>query len=85
MLPILPAIATFPYGYWEASYTIEESRDDEKILSKHTSRALRRSESATQSRLRTDHTLRRRITIGACVGSFLFIVLVGFGVGLLAA
>jgi hypothetical protein len=38
-----------------------------------------------QSRLRTDHVLRRKIIIGACVGSFLFLAMLGFGVGLLAA
>jgi hypothetical protein len=85
MLPISPAVATFPYGYWEASSTIEEGRDDESILSRNTSRSLRRPDNATQIRLRTDHVLRRRIIICACVGSFLFIALLGFGVGLLAA
>jgi hypothetical protein len=85
MLPISPAIATFPCGHWEASSTIEEGCDDESILSIHTSHAFGRPDSATQSRLRTDHTLRRRIIIGACVGSFLFIALLGFGIGLLAA
>jgi hypothetical protein len=63
----------------------EEGRGDGSKLPRHTSRALEKSDKVMQSRLRTDHVLRRKIIIGACVGSFLFLAMLGFGVGLLAA
>jgi len=80
-----PTAATFLYHTWETSPTIEEGHRNENKLERHPPRALKKSDKQMQCRLRTDRVLRRNIIIGACVASFLFMALLGFGVGLLAA
>jgi hypothetical protein len=45
----------------------EEGRGDGSKLPRHTSRALEKSDKVMRSRLRTDHVLRRKIIICACV------------------
>lgn len=70
--------------------TVIEGHEDERLLQRYTSRTLKtadkRQERRTmQSRLRTDQVLRRKIIVGACVCSFLFLALLGFGVSMLAA
>lgn len=76
---------TFSDSSWEILATIEEGHDHGSNPRERTSHTLRRQDKHLQSRLRTDHVLRRRIIVGACVGSFLFLAVLGFGVGLFAA
>lgn len=76
---------TFSDGSWEILGTIEEGHNYGSDPRERMSHTLRRPGKTMQSRLRTDHVLRRRIIIGACVGSFLFLAVLGFGVGLFAA
>lgn len=75
---------------WETTTIIEEGHGDKRLLQRYISRALepkdqRKDQRTMQSRLRTDQVLRRRIIIGACVGSFLFLALLGFSVSMVAA
>lgn len=74
---------------WETTSVIE-GQEDKCLLQSYISRALkpkdkRKDRHTMQSRLRTDRVLRRRIIIGACVGSFLFLALLGFSVSMVAA
>ena len=74
----------------ETTTVIEEGHEDERLLQKYISRALEPTDKKKyrrdmQSRLRTDQVLRRKIVVGACVGSFLFMALLGFGISILAA
>lgn len=74
----------------ETTTANEEVHEDERLLQKYISRALeptdkKRHRRDMQSRLRTDQVLRRKIIVGACVGSFVFLALLGFGVSMLAA
>lgn len=76
---------------WETTSVIEEGHDDdERVLQRYISRVHhtkdRREDRRTmQNRLRTDQVLRRKIVIGACVGSFLFLALLGSGASMIAA
>lgn len=75
---------------WETTTVIEESHQDERLLQRYISGALRptgqqKDRRTVQSRLRNDQVLRRKIIIGACVGSFLFLALLGFSVSMIAA
>jgi hypothetical protein len=85
MLSISATTTNLSLSPWEASLLSEEGHGDGSKLPRHASRALEKSDKVMQSRLRTDRVLRRKIIIGACVGSFLFLAMLGFGVGLLAA
>lgn len=76
---------TFSDGSWEILGTIEEGHNYGSDPRERTSHTLRGLDKDMQSRLRTDHVLRRRIIVAACVGSFLFLAVLGFGVGLFAA
>lgn len=74
----------------ETTIVIEEGHEDERLLQGYIPRVLEptgrmKGRGAVQSRLRTDRVLRRKIIVGACVGSFLFLALLGFGVSMVAA
>ncbi|KAH0294001.1 hypothetical protein KCU62_g530, partial [Aureobasidium sp. EXF-3399] len=77
---------TISDGSWEILGVIEEGRNnDERAVPRSSYHRLEKPDRTTQSRLRNDHVLRQRIIIAACVGSFLFLAVLGFGVGLFAA
>ncbi|CAC9893208.1 hypothetical protein D6C84_06309 [Aureobasidium pullulans] len=75
---------------WETATVVEEGQEDEHLLQKYGHFSSERTDKktdhrATPSSLRTDHVKRRRIIIGACLGSFIFMILFGFGAGMLVA
>ncbi|KAL2032634.1 hypothetical protein VTO58DRAFT_105806 [Aureobasidium pullulans] len=70
-MPSIPPPASISSeDLWETATVVEEGHEDEHLL---------------ESSLRTDHVKRRRIIIGACLGSFIFMILFGFGAGMLVA
>lgn len=74
----------------ETTMVIEEGYEDERLLQRYISSVLeptgrKKGRRAVESRLRTGQVLRRKIIVGACVGSFLFLALLGFGVSMVAA
>lgn len=90
MASIPPTNSMFTDDPWETTIVIREGHEDKRLLQRHISLTLGRTDErkdrrTMESRLRTDQVLRRRIIIGACVGSFLFLALLGFGVSMLAA
>jgi len=77
---------TFSDGSWEILGVIEEGpNNDERAIHRSSYHRLEKPDKTMQNRLRNDHVLRHRIIIAACVGSFLFLAVLGFGVGLFAA
>ena len=80
-----PIMSSFTDEPWEATAFVEEAYGDKHLARKHIPSTRESEDKWHQSRLRTDHVLRRKIIVGACVGSFLFLALLGFGVSLFAA
>jgi hypothetical protein len=80
-----PITATAPYKTWDALPIIEEGHDKKRELRNKSPRPIKRPGSDSQGRLRTDHHLRRNISIYACVGSLVVLALLGFTIGLMAA
>jgi len=75
---------------WEAVTVVEQGQEDEHLLQKYKHFSPERTDKktdqcSTQSSLRTDHVKRRRIIVGACVSSFVLMILLGFGAGMLVA
>ncbi|CAD0094807.1 unnamed protein product [Aureobasidium vineae] len=80
-----PTISNFTDEPWETATIIGETYEDEYLVRKHISSTGELANKKMQSRLRTDHVLRRKIIVGACVGSVLFLALLGFGISMFAA
>ena len=86
-----PIISTFSEDSWDAASVVEEAhvellplkQNDAYILTTLTNK--KTDNHAEESSLRTDPVIRHRIIIGACLGSFLFLVVIGLLVGCFAA
>ncbi|THY31836.1 hypothetical protein D6D01_02744 [Aureobasidium pullulans] len=90
----MPSISSPPSisseDLWETATVVEEGHEDEHLLQKYGHFSSERTDKktdhhATPSSLRTDRVKCRRIIIGACLGSFIFMILFGFGAGMLVA